>query len=55
MKVTILNSFAYRKHEDDMARREAERNEYRRKKKKARVVYPSEMYDEDSMYGFRRL
>jgi hypothetical protein len=30
-----------------MARREAERHEYRRKKRKARVVYPSEMCDED--------
>ena len=30
-----------------MARREAERHEYRRKKRKARVVYLSEMCDED--------
>ena len=30
-----------------MARREWERHEYRRKKRKARVVYPTEMCDED--------
>jgi hypothetical protein len=37
-----------------MARREAERHEYRRKKRKARVVYPSEMCDEDFHVWFSK-
>ena len=35
------------KHEDDMSRREWEQLEYRCKKRKARVVYPTELRDDD--------
>jgi hypothetical protein len=46
MYMTITFLFC-RRHEDDMARREWERHEYRRKKRKARVLYPTEMCEED--------
>ena len=46
MYITIT-LVSYRRHEDDMAHCEGERHEYRRKKRKVRVVYPTEMCDED--------
>ena len=46
MYITIT-LVSYRRHEDDMAHREGEWHEYRRKKQKARVVYPIEMCDKD--------
>ena len=44
MTITLLS---YRRHKDDMAHREGERHEYKRKMRKARVVYPTEMCDKD--------
>ena len=44
MTITTLSC---RKHKDDMLWRECERHEYKRKKWKARLVYPAELRDED--------
>ena len=38
-----------------MAHREGERHEYKRKKRKARVVYPTEMCDEDFHIWFPKV
>ena len=42
-----ITSLSCRKNEDDMLQRECERHEYRRKKRKERVVYPAELRDEN--------
>ena len=48
MNIHITKSgYSCRRHEDVMSLRECERHEYRRKKRKARVLYPTELRNED--------
>ena len=49
-----ITSLSCMKHEDDMSQRECERHEYRRKKRKVRVVYPAELRNEDFHIWFPR-